>query len=140
MRTRTLLLIQQRAIEPAIGARQPIGSVHWLAGSVSRGPPLMARGGAYPAGLTEAANPLMMNKLVLVTGALPETPPIRLQDANASLLPLRSMVGQLPLEQHIGVRIPEGQPKSCTRAFGARFSLPSMTPPRTSLDAISHSK
>ena len=26
------------------------------------------------------------------------------------LLPLRSMVGQLPLEQHIGVRIPEGQP------------------------------
>jgi hypothetical protein len=25
-------------------------------------------------------------------------------------LPLRSMVGQLPLEQHIGVRIPEGQP------------------------------
>ena len=26
------------------------------------------------------------------------------------VLPLRSMVGQLPLEQHIGVRIPEGQP------------------------------
>lgn len=25
-------------------------------------------------------------------------------------LPLRSTVGQLPLEQHIGVRIPEGQP------------------------------
>ena len=29
------------------------------------------------------------------------------------LLPLRSMVGQLPLEQHIGVRIPEGQPIDC---------------------------
>jgi hypothetical protein len=25
-------------------------------------------------------------------------------------LPVRSMVGQLPLEQHIGVRIPDGQP------------------------------
>jgi len=25
-------------------------------------------------------------------------------------LPTRSMVGQLPLEQHIGVRIPGGQP------------------------------
>ena len=31
--------------------------------------------------------------------------------ANPRLLPLRSMVGQLPLEQHIGVRIPEGQPR-----------------------------
>jgi hypothetical protein len=30
--------------------------------------------------------------------------------SNSHLLPLRSMVGQLPLEQHIGVRIPEGQP------------------------------
>jgi hypothetical protein len=29
---------------------------------------------------------------------------------DAPKLPLRSMVGQLPLEQHIGVRIPEGQP------------------------------
>ena len=28
-----------------------------------------------------------------------------------NVLPLRSTVGQLPLEQHIGVRIPEGQPK-----------------------------
>lgn len=27
-----------------------------------------------------------------------------------SALPLRSMVGQLTLNQHIGVRIPEGQP------------------------------
>ena len=28
-----------------------------------------------------------------------------------TLLPVRSTVGQLPLEQHIGVRIPDGQPK-----------------------------
>ena len=28
----------------------------------------------------------------------------------SSLLPSRSMVGQLPLEQYIGVRIPGGQP------------------------------
>ena len=28
----------------------------------------------------------------------------------SAALPPRSMVGQLPLEQHIGVRIPGGQP------------------------------
>jgi hypothetical protein len=28
----------------------------------------------------------------------------------SSLVPVRSTVGQLPLEQHIGVRIPDGQP------------------------------
>ena len=33
------------------------------------------------------------------------------------LLPLRSTVGQLPLEQHIGVRIPEGQPNRLESGF-----------------------
>jgi hypothetical protein len=32
--------------------------------------------------------------------------------ASFTALPPRSMVGQLPLEQHIGVRIPGGQPMS----------------------------
>ena len=32
-------------------------------------------------------------------------------------LPTRSMVGQLPLEQHIGVRIPGGQPKPLPKRF-----------------------
>ena len=31
------------------------------------------------------------------------------------VLPPRSMVGQLPLEQHIGVRIPGGQPAESKR-------------------------
>ena len=55
-------------------------------------------------------------------------------------LPLRSMVGQLPLEQHIGVRIPEGQPKPCKRAREARFSLPFIAPRRTSLNVSSNSE
>jgi hypothetical protein len=48
----------------------------------------------------------------LVYGALPRPNPIRLQvePRNLRLLPPRSMVGQLPLEQPIGVRIPGGQP------------------------------
>src|SRR5208282_4329955 len=33
------------------------------------------------------------------------------------LLPPRSMVGQLPLEQPIGVRIPGGQPKHTSKEF-----------------------
>ena len=41
----------------------------------------------------------------------------RLQDGLYSrLLPPRSMVGQLPLEQHIGVRIPGGQPSFESKA------------------------
>ncbi len=33
------------------------------------------------------------------------------------LLPVRSTVGQLPLEQHIGVRIPDGQPINRSKWF-----------------------
>ena len=47
-------------------------------------------------------------------GALPWSRSIRLQvePCISRLLPPRSMVGQLPLEQPIGVRIPGGQPNS----------------------------
>ena len=41
--------------------------------------------------------------------------------ANPRLLPPRSMVGQLPLEQHIGVRIPGGQPKRTLLRSSANF-------------------
>jgi hypothetical protein len=50
--------------------------------------------------------------------------------ADSHLLPLRSMVGQLPLEQHIGVRIPEGQPEARARPQITRFSLPFLAPHR----------
>ena len=62
--------------------------------------------------MTEQGNPLMMNKLAFGSGDKPRTRPIGLQDEPrvSRLLPPRSMVGQLPLEQHIGVRIPGGQP------------------------------
>ena len=43
-------------------------------------------------------------------GASPGTPMRRSDGPHVSKLPVRSMVGQLPLEQHIGVRIPDGQP------------------------------
>jgi hypothetical protein len=46
-------------------------------------------------------------------GVLPRPDPARRRVGRhfLRLLPPRSMVGQLPLEQHIGVRIPGGQPK-----------------------------
>jgi hypothetical protein len=52
----------------------------------------------------------MMIKVVSGLRRLAQAKPAA-RRANPHLLPLRSMVGQLPLEQHIGVRIPEGQPK-----------------------------
>ena len=54
--------------------------------------------------------------------------PTRLQDGLSRLLPPRSMVGQLPLEQAIGVRIPGGQP---ILASSAILSAPSRTAPKS---------
>ena len=63
------------------------------------------------AGLTTQGNPLMMNKLVLRARrpAVSQANPAA-RRAIIRLLPPRSMVGQLTLDQHIGVRIPGGQP------------------------------
>jgi hypothetical protein len=53
----------------------------------------------------------MMIKVVSGLGRpAPAPASLAARRANPRILPLRSMVGQLPLEQHIGVRIPEGQP------------------------------
>ncbi len=52
---------------------------------------------------------------------------LRRLQPDGSELPLRSMVGQLPLEQHIGVRIPEGQP-SARQPGPRRTTLPPMAP------------
>ena len=41
---------------------------------------------------------------------------LKFYPAIPSLLPPRSMVGQLTLDQHIGVRIPGGQPKIESKA------------------------
>ena len=63
------------------------------------------------ASLTGAENPLMMNQLAFGrrrSAAAPASTAAR--QACAFLLPPRSMVGQPPLERHIGVRIPGGQP------------------------------
>src|ERR1035437_4812837 len=55
----------------------------------------------------------MMNGLAFMPGALPRPWPAKFHNRGKSrLVPTRSMVGQLPLEQHIGVRIPGGQPNS----------------------------
>jgi hypothetical protein len=51
-------------------------------------------------GLTMGGRDLIIVRVQDVSNVHPDVP----------ALPLRSMVGQLPLEQHIGVRIPEGQP------------------------------
>ena|ERR1700683_3428698 len=62
-------------------------------------------------GLTLWRNPLMMIKVVRGVRRPAWAPPnLASGGANPRLLPPRSMVGQLPLEQHIGVRIPGGQP------------------------------
>ena len=62
-------------------------------------------------GLTGAGNPLMMKQLAFgcrrPAAAYANT---AARQACAFLLPPRSMVGQPPLERHIGVRIPGGQP------------------------------
>src|ERR1700733_11815923 len=39
------------------------------------------------------------------------------------LLPPRSMAGQTPLERHIGVRVPGGQPKSCKLILNHTITL-----------------
>lgn len=39
------------------------------------------------------------------------------------LLPVRSTVGQLPLEQHIGVRIPDGQPRTLPQSHPSSMLL-----------------
>ena len=77
---------------------------------------------ACSSGLTMRGNLLMIIKVVGGFGRPVRTlasPAAR--RANLRLLPLRSMVGQLPLEQHIGVRIPEGQP------ITQKLTLPSST-------------
>ena len=59
----------------------------------------------------------MMNRLAFVPGTLLWTKLIWLQSRRKSrLLPPRSMVGQPPLERHIGVRIPGGQPEFESKA------------------------
>ena len=51
-------------------------------------------------------NPLMIIKVLGSLGRPARPRPAWLRDVpTRALLPLRSMVGQLPLEQHIGVRI-----------------------------------
>ena len=54
-----------------------------------------------------------------VSSALPRPEPMRVRDEllKLKLVPPRSMVGQLPLEQPIGVRIPGGQPRTDSKGF-----------------------
>ena len=61
-------------------------------------------------GLTSSAKAIMMNRLV--DGGLGPSQGefAGRQAGRAQQLPPRSMVGQPPLERHIGVRIPGGQP------------------------------
>ena len=47
---------------------------------------------------------------------------VRVLPLQPSLLPTRSTVGQLPLEQHIGVRIPGGQPRLLRNARSSNGS------------------
>ena len=55
--------------------------------------------------------PLMMNKLAFrARHSVQVMADMAARSSFLPLLPPRSMVGQLPLEQHIGVRIPGGQP------------------------------
>ena len=59
------------------------------------------------------STPLVWSRLIGLTGG---GPALKIEEPGTSAgfllaaLPPRSMVGQLPLEQHIGVRIPGGQP------------------------------
>jgi hypothetical protein len=48
---------------------------------------------------------------------LPGPRPVGCKVSFLRLLPPRSMVGQLPLEQHIGVRIPGGQPNRINNLY-----------------------
>ena len=78
--------------------------------------------GGGPAGLTLNGNPLMMNKLAFrvrrpaETGVKAGSKTGRPDSRHSGLLPPRSMVGQLTLDQHIGVRIPGGQPNIESKA------------------------
>ncbi len=76
-------------------------------------------------GLTRAQNVFMMNKLGL---ALPQPAVKSNQAARGAfallLLPPRSTAGQLTLDQHIGVRIPGGQPiPTVSRSSANLFEL-----------------
>jgi hypothetical protein len=65
-------------------------------------------------------------------GLTSETPALKIEKPAGSAgllfaaLPPRSMVGQLPLEQHIGVRIPGGQPIVHFLEPSRTFSFPDM--------------
>ena len=80
--------------------------------------PIMGAKKGPGSGLTTNENPLMMIKVVSGLRRSAEAHIVRSQDelvrsrfrAHLHMLPPRSMVGQLPLEQPIGVRIPGGQP------------------------------
>ena len=53
----------------------------------------------------------MMSRLAFQVRRSAKTESMRLaKEPHNTRLPVRSMVGQLPLEQHIGVRIPDRQP------------------------------
>jgi hypothetical protein len=52
-----------------------------------------------------------MEQLAFIAELSVPAGPARLQDGLLRLLPPRSTAGQLTLDQHIGVRIPGGQPK-----------------------------
>jgi hypothetical protein len=60
--------------------------------------------------LTGLRFPFMMMKLTVGSGARREPGQQAARCHVSRLLPPRSMVGQPPLERHIGVRIPGGQP------------------------------
>ena len=62
------------------------------------------------AGLTVPGKVLMMSQLAHVRREPQFRAGIGRMIAVSHLLPPRSMVGQLTLDQHIGVRIPGGQP------------------------------
>ena len=68
-------------------------------------------GSAVAMSLTALPNPLMMSRLASLCPGLTAAESSRFSSRGIiGLLPPRSMVGQLTLDQHIGVRIPGGQP------------------------------
>ena len=68
-------------------------------------------GNCAPAGLTVVGN-ATYDKQVGISVSAPAGAQVNQADhqPRTNLVPVRSTVGQLPLEQHIGVRIPDGQP------------------------------
>ena len=63
-------------------------------------------------GLTLRTNARMMNELANAQLGSRRVRPTGIQGSVNMPVPPRSMAGQLTLDQHIGVRIPGGQPKT----------------------------